>query len=105
APAEAPAANPPAAAAPAEAAPAEGAAPAEAATAEAAPTAEDQEEAQQKAVWEGRDKAVNESNTLPGGVGLLKTQRAQSGAPGQLRIGFVGEWFSAGFLCTSTFPC
>jgi outer membrane protein OmpA-like peptidoglycan-associated protein len=106
APAEAPAANPPAAA-PAEAAPAEGAAPAEAAPAEgaAAPTAEDQEEAQQKAVWEERDRRVNESNTLTGSVGLLKTQHAQSGAPGQLRIGFVGEWFSAGFLCTSTFPC
>jgi outer membrane protein OmpA-like peptidoglycan-associated protein len=35
----------------------------------------------------------------------VKTQHAQSGSPGQLRIGFVGEWFSAGFLCTTQFPC
>ncbi|MDP8999688.1 MAG: OmpA family protein, partial [Myxococcota bacterium] len=40
-----------------------------------------------------------------GGMGLLKTQHAQSGAAGQFRVGFVGEWFSAGFLCTANFNC
>ncbi|MDP9151753.1 MAG: hypothetical protein M3O36_17660, partial [Myxococcota bacterium] len=55
--------------------------------------------------WEDRDRLVNESNTVTGGTGLLKTQHAQTGARGQLRIGFVSEWFSAGFLCSSQFPC
>jgi outer membrane protein OmpA-like peptidoglycan-associated protein len=89
-------------------APDEGAAqgePAAEAPAAAAPAAEDQEEQAQKAEWEERDKRVNESNTITGGVGLLKTQHAQSGSPGQFRVGFAGEWFSAGFLCTTQFPC
>ncbi|MGD0675235.1 MAG: OmpA family protein [Polyangiaceae bacterium] len=55
--------------------------------------------------WAERDRDINESNTVTGGVGLLRTQHAESGAPGQFRIGFVGEWFSAGFLCTTKFPC
>jgi outer membrane protein OmpA-like peptidoglycan-associated protein len=57
------------------------------------------------ASWVQRDRQVNESNTINGGSGLLKTQHAQSGAPGQLRLGFATEWFSAGFLCTAQFPC
>jgi outer membrane protein OmpA-like peptidoglycan-associated protein len=48
---------------------------------------------------------VNESNTITGGTGLLKTQHAETGAPGQLRINFVGEGFAAGFLCTAKYPC
>jgi outer membrane protein OmpA-like peptidoglycan-associated protein len=55
--------------------------------------------------WETRDRDVNESNTLTGGAGLLRTQHAESGSPGQFRLGIVGEWFSAGFLCTTRFPC
>jgi outer membrane protein OmpA-like peptidoglycan-associated protein len=55
--------------------------------------------------WVERDRAANESNTVTGGVGLLRTQHAESGAPGQFRIGLAVEWFSAGFLCTSAFPC
>jgi outer membrane protein OmpA-like peptidoglycan-associated protein len=55
--------------------------------------------------WAKRDRAANESNTVTGGVGLLRTQHAESGAPGQFRIGLAVEWFSAGFLCTSAFPC
>src|SRR5271154_2790143 len=74
------------------------------APAPAAPPAEpppvDAAEADQTAEWVERDRAVNESNTITGGTGLLHTQHAQSGAPGQFRIGFVGEWFKAGFLCT-----
>jgi outer membrane protein OmpA-like peptidoglycan-associated protein len=73
------------------------------------PTAEEQAaaaaEAAQAAEWAARDRALAESNTITGGTGLLRTQHAETGAPGQLRIGFVADWFSAGFLCTSKFPC
>jgi outer membrane protein OmpA-like peptidoglycan-associated protein len=55
--------------------------------------------------WAARDEAIAEQNTLAGGPGLLRTQHAQSNAPGQFRLSFVGEWFSAGFLCTSGFQC
>ncbi len=55
--------------------------------------------------WAERDKKLNEPLTLSGGTGLLRTQYAQSGAPGQFRLGFTTEYFSAGFLCTSDFPC
>ena len=65
----------------------------------------DAEDAAVAAEWAERDRWLNESNTLNGGTGLLKTQHAQSGAPGQFRIGFVTEWFSAGFLCSTSFPC
>lgn len=65
------------------------------------PSAENPEAAE----WEERDRSLNEANTLSGGVGLLRTQHAESGAPGQLRIGFVAEWFTASFLCTTQFPC
>jgi outer membrane protein OmpA-like peptidoglycan-associated protein len=57
------------------------------------------------AEWEERDTKMNEAATLTGGVGLLHTQHAQGGAPGQFRVGFTTEYFSAGFLCTSDFPC
>lgn len=55
--------------------------------------------------WRQRDRLLHESNTLSGSTGLLRLQHAQSGAPGQFRLGFTTEWFSAGFLCTSDFPC
>jgi outer membrane protein OmpA-like peptidoglycan-associated protein len=57
------------------------------------------------AAWVLRDNLLNEGSTLQGGSGLLHTQHAQSSAPGQFRLGFTTEWFSAGFLCTSQFPC
>ncbi len=91
----APAAPPPAAAPTAP-----GAAP----DAEPAPEPEP-DDAAQAAEWAERDRAVDESNTITGGSGLLHTQHAQSGAPGQFRLGFVAEWFKAGFLCTTKFPC
>ena len=78
--------------------------PAEGAQAEGAEAPEG-EDAAQAAEWAQRDKLVNEPNTINGGTGLLKTQHAQTGAPGQFRLGFVTEWFQAGFLCTSSFPC
>jgi outer membrane protein OmpA-like peptidoglycan-associated protein len=90
APVGAPAAAAPAGAAPA--APADGAAAAEA--------DEDEPDA-----WEVRDRQINESNTITGGSGLLRTQHAETGEPGQFRVQFIGEWFQAGFLCTSQFPC
>jgi outer membrane protein OmpA-like peptidoglycan-associated protein len=106
-----PEAAPAPAAAPADtttpAAPAAPATPAEAPPppAQDSAAAADAEDAAQKAEWERRDALLDESNTLTGGVGLLRTQHAESGAPGQFRVGFVGEWFSAGFLCTTQFPC
>jgi outer membrane protein OmpA-like peptidoglycan-associated protein len=63
------------------------------------------DDATEAAEWAQRDRDINESNTITGGSGLLHTQNAQSGSPGQFRIGFVGEWFKAGFLCTLKFPC
>ncbi|HVH42235.1 MAG TPA: OmpA family protein [Labilithrix sp.] len=55
--------------------------------------------------WAERESKLNEASTLTGGVGLLHTQHAQGGAPGQFRVDFATEWFSAGFLCTPEFPC
>ena len=55
----------------------------------AAPEADEPDDAADAAEWAERDRAVNESNTLTGGTGLLHTQHAQSGAPGQFRLGFV----------------
>lgn len=55
--------------------------------------------------WAERDSKMNEAATLTGGVGLLHVQHAQGGAPGQFRVGFTTEYFSAGFLCTDAFPC
>jgi outer membrane protein OmpA-like peptidoglycan-associated protein len=55
--------------------------------------------------WAARDSALDESATLTGGVGLLHLQHAAGNAPGQFSLGFTTEYFSAGFLCTSSFPC
>jgi outer membrane protein OmpA-like peptidoglycan-associated protein len=95
--APAPPAAPPAAtpAAP-DAAPADGA---------ATLAAEGEDATQGGDEWAERDRAVNESNTITGGSGLLRTQHAQTGEPGQFRMQFVTEWFQAGFLCSSSFPC
>jgi outer membrane protein OmpA-like peptidoglycan-associated protein len=61
--------------------------------------------AQGDELWRQRDLQLFEQDALGGGVGLLHTQHAQSGAPGQLRLGFTSELFSAGFLCTQAYPC
>jgi outer membrane protein OmpA-like peptidoglycan-associated protein len=68
------------------------------------PPAQD-EDAAVAAEWVARDTDLNEANTLTGGSGLLRTQHAQSGAPGQFRLGIVSEWYTGNFLCTNTFPC
>jgi outer membrane protein OmpA-like peptidoglycan-associated protein len=57
------------------------------------------------AEWAERDRKMNEASTLTGGVGLVHTQHAQGGAPGQFRVGFTTEYMSAGFLCSTEFPC
>jgi OmpA-OmpF porin, OOP family len=92
APPAAPAAPPPAS--PSELEPA----PPGVAGAGAAASEEDEE-------WAERDRLINEPDALSGGTGLLRTQHAQSGAPGQFRLSFTTEWFSAGFLCSTSFPC
>ncbi len=56
-------------------------------------------------MWVDRDAQLFEEDGISGGVGLLHTQHAQSGAPGQLRMGFTAEFFGAGFLCTASYPC
>ena len=98
---DATAAPPAAPAAPAAGAPA---APADGTAAAAAPAPAEGEDAEPDE-WEVRDRQINESNTLTGGTGLLRTQHAETGEPGQFRIQFVTEWFQAGFLCTSQYPC
>ncbi len=65
----------------------------------------DAEAARDAAIWAERDRQLSEQDALTGGVGLLHTQHAESGAPGQFRMGFTSEIFSAGFLCSSTAPC
>ena len=55
--------------------------------------------------WRDRDRDLGETNTLTGSTGLLRLQHATVGVPGQFRLGFSTEWFSAGFLCTPEFPC
>ena len=55
--------------------------------------------------WEARDSALGESNSLSGATGLLHLRHAQGSAPGQLRVAFITGYFSAGFLCTSDYPC
>jgi outer membrane protein OmpA-like peptidoglycan-associated protein len=99
--APAPGAPPPAAPGAEQGAPAAPAAPAAGAAAEG----EEGDEAAQAAEWAERDRLINEANTLSGGTGLLRTQHAETGAPGQFRLSFTTEWFSAGFLCSPSFPC
>lgn len=91
-----PAAAPPVAAPPA--APDANAPPAGAAGAAGGEEAEPDE-------WAVRDEQINESNTITGGSGLLRTQHAETGEPGQFRVQFITEYFQAGFLCTSQYPC
>jgi outer membrane protein OmpA-like peptidoglycan-associated protein len=55
--------------------------------------------------WRERDRQLMEASSLGGGVGLLHMQHAQGGAPGQFRMGFTSEFFSSGFLCSTTAPC
>ncbi len=74
----------------------------------AAPTAGaplDADAAADAAAWRERDAKLFEEDAIGGGVGLLHTQHAESGAPGQLRLGFTSELFSAGFLCTTAYRC
>jgi outer membrane protein OmpA-like peptidoglycan-associated protein len=71
----------------------------------ASETPVDADAARDSALWAERDRQLSETDAISGGVGLLHTQHAVSGAPGQFRMGFTSEFFSAGFLCSTTFPC
>jgi len=55
--------------------------------------------------WDSRERNLDEGATLVGAVGLLRTRHAELQAPGQFRVGFAGQWYEAGFLCTSSNPC
>ena len=46
-------------------------------------------EADSDAEWIQRERALGEPTTLVGATGLLKTQHAETGAPGQFRLGFA----------------
>jgi outer membrane protein OmpA-like peptidoglycan-associated protein len=70
---------------------------------DAAPATGD--EAAAAAEWAQRDRQLDDTATLSGGGGILRVQHALTGEPGQFRLGFNTEWFSAGFLCSTTFPC
>ncbi len=60
---------------------------------------------EEEANWKVRDSKLQESNTLAGSAGLLRMQYAQGAAAGQLRVGFMVDFFSGGFLCSPDFPC
>lgn len=62
-------------------------------------------EASKEDEWAIRDRKLNEASTITGGTGLVHTQHAQGSAAGQFRLGFTSEFMSAGFLCSSDFPC
>jgi len=55
--------------------------------------------------WAVRDRQLAEASSLSGSTGLLHMPHAQGGAAGQFRLNFTTEYFSAGFLCSDTFPC
>lgn len=66
---------------------------------------EEKSEETPKDDFAARDRSLGESSTLDGSSGLLHTVHLQSGSPGQFRLGFSTEFFSSGFLCTTTQPC
>jgi outer membrane protein OmpA-like peptidoglycan-associated protein len=67
--------------------------------------AEDPSSATDHGAWLDREAQLFEQDAISGGTGLLHTQHALGGAPGQLHIGLVGEFFDAGFLCSTASPC
>ncbi len=69
-------------------------------TSDAAPALESPE-----AAWAVRDRRVNESGTIEGSTGLLRTKYAQGLASGQFRMQFLTDLFSSGWLCTTERPC
>lgn len=58
-----------------------------------------------EAEWVQRDRRVNESGTIEGSTGLLRTKYAQGLASGQFRMQFLADMFSSGWLCTTERPC
>ena len=66
---------------------------------------EKSEEAPPSDEWKERDNAVMESNTLAGALGLLHTIHGEPGKGGQFRASFIANFMSAGFQCSTTYPC
>ena len=77
-----------------------GSAQANASTPSAAPAADTP-----AAIWAERDRRVNESATIEGSTGLLRTKYAQGLASGQFRLQFLTDMFSSGWLCSAERPC
>jgi outer membrane protein OmpA-like peptidoglycan-associated protein len=55
--------------------------------------------------WVARDSAVMEQNSIAGGLGLLHTMHGEVGKGGQFRASFLTNFMSAGFQCTTIYPC
>lgn len=72
------------------------------------PTQSEREAASGDFTWEQwkRTQSLREQNTLSGSTGLHRVRKAGSGAPGTLRFGLAGGFFSqTGFLCQDDSPC
>lgn len=72
------------------------------------PTHSEREAAPGDFTWEQwkRTQSLREQNTLSGSTGLHRVRKAGSGAPGTLRFGLAGGFFSqTGFLCQDDSPC
>ena len=63
------------------------------------------QDAARAAEWAERDRMVNESNTITGGTGLLKTQHAETGAPGDLARQETVPCLAAHQLCHREITC
>ncbi len=63
------------------------------------------EEAPVSEEWQARDSAVMEQNSIAGGLGLLHTMHGEVGKGGQFRASFLTNFMSAGFQCTTVYPC
>jgi outer membrane protein OmpA-like peptidoglycan-associated protein len=63
------------------------------------------EEAPRTEEWVARDNAVMDGNTLAGGLGLIHTMQGQPGKGGQFHAQFLANFMSAGFQCSTVYPC
>ena len=63
------------------------------------------EEAPPSDEWVARDSAAMEQNSMAGGLGLIHTMHGEVGKGGQFRASFLTNFMSAGFQCTTVYPC
>jgi OmpA-OmpF porin, OOP family len=55
---------------------------------------------------EERDRSLEETNSMGGATGLLRTVEAGSGAAGTFRLHLLADWFTkSSFLCSPDYPC